>query len=296
MPMKRAVTPVLSLLIALTFANCTSRENKVLQNRIDSLENIITPCANSAYLVQSVLWFQHAPEMQALYLQSFAIAKQALVNNLAHKMYKGKKNAVVVDIDETILDNSPYEGWLCKHDEVYNESTWNDWVKDENAQPLPGALDFLNFAKSNGCEVFYVSNRKAELLEPTLQNLKKCKLPFADETHVLLKTKGDTNQNGKTTKEKRRARIEQKMNYEIVLLCGDQLGDFNESFETGNSENSAQVTDSLNKYEDLFGSRYIVLPNPMYNDWLNKIIKGSDKNNSCYHMDSLRMSKIKSWK
>jgi 5'-nucleotidase (lipoprotein e(P4) family) len=166
------------LLLAIGLVSCNPQKSKIqlLQNRIDSLENKLNCCRNSEYLIQSVLWYQHSPEMQALYLQSYNSAKKALIDNLKHKAYKTRKNAVVVDIDETILNNSPYEGWLCATDNVYSDSSWDAWVQKTMAEPLPGSIDFLNYAKDLGCEVFYVSNRKnGRLLEATLKNLKKHK-------------------------------------------------------------------------------------------------------------------------
>ncbi len=285
------------LLLALGLFNCTQQNDivTVLQNRIDSLENKIHWYQSSEYLSQSQLWFQHSPEMHALYIQGYNTAKQALAYNLKHKIYKEKKNAVVVDIDETILNNSLYDGWLYFSGKAYSDSSWNAWGQDAIAEPLPGAVDFLNYAKDLGCEIFYVSNRRVDpLCEPTLQNLRKFNLPFADEKHLLLKTDADKIPSGKTTKEKRRLRIENELNYEIMLLCGDQMADFDKAFDIRGTEE--QIKDSINTYKEKFGSRFIILPNPVYCDWLDQIVKGSDRNNSSAHLDSLRKAKIESWK
>ena len=290
---------VIFLLITLVLFSCNQQKDniKVLQNRIDSLENKLRSCKNSDHLSQSILWFQHSPEMQALYIQSYNVAKNALAYNLKHKAYKGKKNAVVVDIDETILNNSLYEGWLYFTNNVYSSSSWDVWVEEAIAEPLPGAVDFLNYSKDLGCEIFYVSNRKKDqLFEPTLQNLKKFNLPFADETHLLLKEKGDTTLTGKTTKEKRRLKIENELNYEILLLCGDQMADFDEAFDIVSGGTEEQIKENVNTYKEKFGSSFIIIPNPVYCDWLDQIIRGKDKDNSCSRLDSLRKNKIISWK
>ncbi len=287
------------LLLAVGLISCNSRKDKmqVLQNRIDSLEKKLNCCRNSEYRYQSVLWYQHSPEMKALYLQSYSTARKALAYNLKHKAQSEKKNAVVVDIDETILNNSPYEGWLCATDYVYSDSSWNAWVQETKAEPLPGTIDFLNYAKDLGCEVFYISNRKNDrLFEPTLQNLKKLNLPFADEKHLLLKTKDDTTLTGETTKEKRRRKIEKEWNYEILLLCGDQMADFDKAFDLIKGGTEEQIKDSLNRYKEKFGSRFIIIPNPMYCDWLGQIIYDNDRNHSCFHLDSLRKNRIINWK
>lgn len=285
------------ILLLLVLSGCNGKKNSItdLQNRIDSLESKLYYPKNGEHLSQSVLWFQHAPEMHALYVQSFNIAKKALADNLKRKTDNSKRNAIVVDIDETILNNSLYQGWLYSSNSTYTDSTWNVWVHDTIAKPLPGAVDFLKFAEQKGCEIFYVSNRNHEFhFEATLLNLRKYNLPYADEKHILLKTESDTLISGQTTKEKRRLTIEGEHGYEIVLLCGDQIADFDRAFDYFKGGNEEHIIDSINKYKDSFGSRYVIVPNPVYSDWLNKIITGENKN--CSNPDSLRNTKIVSWK
>lgn len=286
----------LILLFSLFSCHMQNEKFKTLQNRVDSLENLLNDYKSTEYMAQSMLWFQHSPEMQALYLQSYNTAKQALVYNLKHKMHKGKKNAVVVDIDETILSNDLYDGWLYLSRQSYADSTWNAWVNDAIAEPLPGTVDFLNFAASLGCEIFYVSNRKKDpLFEPTLVNLQKFNLPYADEKHLLLKTNEDKTASGKTTKEVRRQKIENELNYEILLLCGDQMADFDKAFDVFAGGTEEQIKDSVNAYKEKFGSRFIVLPNPVYCDWLTQVITGGKPIHSIAQLDSLRKSNIESW-
>lgn len=283
--MRNAIT---LLLLSGFFACNQTKKEQVVNNNC---------CRNSDYLAQAVLWFQHSPEMQALYLQSYNNAKNALAYNIKHKSFPGKKNAIVVDIDETILNNSAYEGWLYINDKAYSDSSWNEWVNESKAEPLPGTIDFLNYAGKLGCEIFYVSNRKKDTqLEQSIVNLKKFNLPYADEKHLLLKTKGDTTITGRSTKEKRRLTIENEYNCEILLLIGDQLPDFDKAFDIANVATESQIKDSVNKYQDLFSSRFIVIPNPMYSDWLNTIVGGSDRDDSCMHLDRLRKSKTINWK
>jgi 5'-nucleotidase (lipoprotein e(P4) family) len=286
---------ILLLFFGLLACNQTEEKSRISQNGKQEISN--NYCRNSEYLAQSVLWFQRSPEMQALYLQSYNNAKKALFFNIKHKNFPNKKNAVVVDIDETILNNSLYEGWLYINDKAYSDSSWNVWVNESKAEPLPGTIDFLNYAKKLGCEIFYVSNRKKDTqLEQTILNLRKYNLPNADENHLLLKTKGDTTLTGRTTKEKRRLKIENELSFEILLLCGDQVADFDKAFDIAKGATEGQIKDSVNKYQDLFSKRFIIIPNPMYSDWLNTIVRGSDRNDSCLYLDKLRKAKISNWK
>jgi predicted secreted acid phosphatase len=95
-----------------------------------------------------------------------------------------------------------------------------------------------------------------------------------------------------TTKEKRRHRIEKEWNYEILLLCGDQMADFDKAFDLIKDGTEEQIKDSLNVYKEKFGSKFIIIPNPIYCDWLWQIIYDNDRNMSCAHLDSLRKAKI----
>jgi 5'-nucleotidase (lipoprotein e(P4) family) len=94
------------------------------------------------YLMQSVLWYQYSGEMKALYYQAYNIAKIMLDKNLSGSNLKTKK-AVVVDIDETILNNSIYEGHMIKIGTKNFQSEWKKWIEKSIADTLPGALDFL---------------------------------------------------------------------------------------------------------------------------------------------------------
>jgi 5'-nucleotidase (lipoprotein e(P4) family) len=276
--------------------NNNTDQIQILQAKIDSLEKA-SSCRNSEYLMQSVLWFQRSPEIRALYLQSYQIAREALDLSLKHPAGK-KPKAVVVDIDETILDNSPYEGWLIAKDSSFSSVSWNSWINDAAAEPLPGALDFLNYAKKKGCQIFYISNRKKEgQFEATLKNLVSDKFPDADASHLLLKTPADTGSSAAfTSKEQRRLTISQQLNYEIVLLCGDQLADFDKAFNLYSSADENSIKDSLKKYSPMLGKRFFMMPNPMYGDWLSLITFGPSQRGSCSYLDSLRKNQIKKWK
>ena len=172
-------------------------------------------------LLLATLWYQKSAEMRALYYQCYSNAKAALVKNLAASKVD-KKPAVVLDIDETVLDNSPFQGWQIIENKSFNEESWTRWVGLARAVALPGALDFTRFADSLGVEVFYVSNRTTAELAPTLANMKRFGFPGADSTHMLLKESS-------SSKVERRARIEST--HEIMLLVGDNLADLDAVFE-----------------------------------------------------------------
>jgi 5'-nucleotidase (lipoprotein e(P4) family) len=262
---------LLLVLIALSSA-CIRQTDTKQAVKNDSLFN------NSDYLLQSVLWYQRSGEMKALYIQSYNIARASLDNYLAHSKSR-KKKAVIVDIDETILNNSPFEGKLIQYKDNYASSPWNEWISKSIADTLPGALAFLNYAAGKKTEIFYISNRSIDGKEVTLRNLWKFSFPYADEKHLLLKS--DTN----NSKELRRRQVGR--DYDIALLCGDNLADFDEAFDNREEQ---PLNNSIEKYKLSFGSRFVILPNPMYGDWERQIY--DSHNASATQKDSIRKTRL----
>ena len=202
--------------------------------------------------MMSVLWFQKAGEAKALYYQGYNIGKLRLDEFFYNKKKKSLKPAVILDIDETILDNSPYQAWNVINNK---DLTWNKWINSTQGKLLPGALDFLKYADSKGVAIFYISNRKEAQKDATIKNLQNVGAPQADAYHVLLK---QPNEKGKETRRQQVAKT-----HEIVLLFGDNLGDFN-GFEGLSVKDRLQAVDRFNAE---FGRKLIVFPNPMYGDW-----------------------------
>ncbi len=214
-------------------------------------------------LINAVVFQQKAAEYDALVYQAFNIAKQTILNDMKISML-GKKQAIVIDVDETVLDNSPYEAECIIKGINYPEK-WDEWINSANAEAVPGALEFLNFAAENRYEIFYVTNRKEKYKEVTIKNLKREGFPFADADHLLMRTNS-------TNKKERRAKISQ--NYRIVLLIGDNLDDFSEVFFNKYSSEREVLADSL---RNEFGKRFVVLPNAMYGPWEQAIIRNHDE-------------------
>lgn len=214
---------------------------------------------NHDYLLMSLAWYRQSAEMQALYFQAFNVARWRFDQSLADTAYH-KPLAVVVDIDETMLDNSPFEAGIIAHGE--DRDAWAKWSRQAVAKALPGAVGFAQYVQQHQAEIFYITNRDDQERAATLQNLQNEGFPFADEAHLL--TRSDTAfYNGNTSsKMGRRARV--AATHHIVLLLGDNLNDFSEVFEDRKTNNGKDQV-ALNR--DQFGDRYIVMPNPMYGAW-----------------------------
>lgn len=247
--MKKHIYVMLVLALALTSCNNSSQSAQVDKTK------------QNDYLTMSTLWYQRASECRALYYQAFNFAKLSLVANLS-EADSNKPKAVVVDIDETVLDNSPFEAYSVRTGKPYSKELWHEWTQKAVAKATPGSLEFLKFAESKGVETFYISNRSVSETAVTLENLKALGFPFADEAHILLKT--DT-----SVKTVRRNKVSET--HEILILAGDNIGDFDELFEDRSKQFGFETVDN---HKTDFGKRFIVLPNPMYGSWERVAFKG----------------------
>jgi 5'-nucleotidase (lipoprotein e(P4) family) len=229
-------------LLLLIVASCQQPKNQIKEEK-----------SRSEYMLLSTAWFQLSAEQKALFHQAYNIAKLRIDQIVANKDIKNP--AVVLDIDETVLDNSPYQGWCIENDSSFSPKTWDTWVKKASAVALTGALEFTTYAKEKGVEVIYISNRHVTQLDATIQNMEEKGFPNADSAFVLLKD--DT-----SDKTARREKVSEK--YEIVLLIGDNLGDFDHIFD--HRDNKA-AHEAVEQFKEEFGRKFIVLPNPMYGKW-----------------------------
>jgi 5'-nucleotidase (lipoprotein e(P4) family) len=207
----------------------------------------------------SVAWYQNSAEMMALYYQGFNFAQQRL-NEAISTNKQTKPLAVVVDIDETMLDNSPFEATLINHAD--DLSGWYNWTANASALALPGSLTFAEYAQGKGVDIFYISNRDDNERDVTLKNLADAGFPYATDDHLLTKSDLSYSSGNTSSKVERRAKVSE--NHEIVLLIGDNLNDFSEVFEDRSVNNGKEA---VVKNIDQFGKKFIVLPNPMYGAW-----------------------------
>ena len=137
---------------------------------------------------------------------------------------------------------------------------WVEWMLEEASTSVAGVSEFLKYADSKGIKIFYVTNRIAIAEEATRNNLKKLGLPFDTDRDVLLMK----NENGWTSdKVSRRELIAQ--DYRILLLIGDQLGDFISLDEATAGMDSRKEIAA--KYEEMWGKKWFMITNPIYGRW-----------------------------
>ncbi len=209
-------------------------------------------------MVLATLWQQHSAEARGLSYQAWNLARRILADDLAEGGEQSR--AVVVDVDETVLDNTPFQV-RCILDGTAYPTGWVEWCEEASARAMPGAAEFLNWADSQGVAVYYVSNRKVAVLEVSMQNLREMGFPQVDEDHCLFRVKDNS-------KESRREQIREK--HRIAVLVGDNLGDFSEDFEGL----AAQRNTAVDRLQQEFGSRFVLLPNAMYGNWEGSLGEG----------------------
>ncbi len=229
--------------------------------------------------LNAVLWMQSSAEYSAITGQTFRIATERLNGPaldpgtaaleqaaMPAAAMSALPTAIVVDLDETILDNSFYQARRALAGMGYDEPSWQAWMQEASAPALPGAVDFLRQASAAGHAVFYVTNRDCLEAAPgaadpcpaqtaTQRNLRTLGLPGADDESRLL-VRSERPEWRSSDKSPRRAWIAER--YRIVLMVGDDLRDFVDRgvFEARREELSP-----------LFGTRWFLLPNAMYGSW-----------------------------
>ncbi len=203
--------------------------------------------------VMATLYQQQSGEYRALCYQAYRLAGLIVQTDYSKPSVPGNK-AIVLDIDETVLDNSPFQA-ACIQQNVTYPKLWEEWVTKSKAEAIPGAAEFLKFAQSKSYQIFYITNREEKQKEATLKNLQIYNFPMADERHLIMKK-------DVSGKELRRKQL--MVNYHISLLIGDNLNDFAGIFDKKSAADRIHLTDSL---QAEFGQRFIVLPNATYGDW-----------------------------
>jgi acid phosphatase len=199
--------------------------------------------------------------------------------------FASKRPAIIIDVDETVLDNTAFQARTILEGFSYPEG-WIEWGLEGSAEAVAGVSKFLTYADQKGVKIFYVTNRVSELEESTKKNIKNLKLPFDEDTDVLL-MKGE---NGWTS-DKVARRLLVSSEYRIILLVGDQLTDFISSKEATLEDASRKALAS--KYQNMWGSKWFMITNPMYGRWEYSLYDnkdpGSEENKIQLRKESLRI-------
>lgn len=226
--------------------------------------------AQSTYeRLNAVLWMQTSAEYYALTQSAYTQATSMVDKALADKHWSAAQEqsgdysklppAIILDIDETVLDNLPFQAQLIKDNAPFTQEAWDKWTKLAAAEPLPGAKAFLDYASTKGITIFYVTNRDASQEEDTRANLRQQNLPLRDDIDVVL----TRNENRWSSSDKGARRHYVSQDFRIIALVGDDFGDF-----VSGAKGTAETRVELAKNSAAaWGSKWFLIPNPVYGSW-----------------------------
>ncbi len=260
--------------------SCSSRQTDDTERNSIELQ---PPIAHED--LDATLWMQTSGEYLALSEQAYRLAQDRLIVALRDSSWSadiGQQQrldasrageplppAVILDVDETVLDNSPYQARLIKNNGSYDVKTWQAWVEQAHAKAVPGAKEFIDFARDAGVTVFFITNRETAVERATRRNLELVGIeqPGSDD-NILSKHERDLWTSDKTT---RRTYVADR--YRVLLLIGDDLNDF---VGIGFKPTAEQRRELVEQNRHKWGDKWIVLPNANYGGWERALFEWDD--------------------
>ncbi|HYC59562.1 MAG TPA: HAD family acid phosphatase [Thermoanaerobaculia bacterium] len=234
------------------------------------------PCDPGLSLLNATLWVQTSAEYRAAATQVFATASRGLDAALGNLFAQGaleetqndptQPPAVILDLDETVLDNSAFEARAIRAHKTYDSKLWKQWTAEGAALAIPGAREFLDYAMKRGVTPFYITNRDADEEPGTRRNLEQLGFPLDPKIDTLL-MQGNL---GFNTSDKTHRRKHVASTHRILLVIGDDLNDFAPA--SGKTlEERNKIVDSVRNW---WGEVFFIVPNPMYGSW-ERAVAGS---------------------
>ena len=206
------------------------------------------PCDAGLPLLNATLWVQASAEYRASALQTYAAARRALDDALAQP--SPLPAAVILDLDETALDNSRFAArQLAKGKTFTFGDEWTEWVNETASDAVPGAVEFVRYAHSRGVTPFYITSRLAKHEPATRAMLEKLGFPLSPTEDTLL-VRGERPEWSASSKEPRREFVKQR--YRVLLYLGDAGSDFP-------NDRPADAAP--------WGTEWFLMPNPIYGSW-----------------------------
>lgn len=249
-----------ALSILFFLSACSTSQNATQENEIPLNKT-----------TQATLWVQNSTEYKALTLQSFQTAARMLPLSLEDSFWTASLNqeeqgnhtslppAIILDIDETVLDNSPFQARMIKQGKTFNIEDWNAWCNEANAEAVPGAVEFTNYAADRGVAIFYISNRSYEVEEASRKNLIDAGFPVSDTLDNIMSNGEEPGWS--SSKIERRSIVEN--NFRVLMTFGDDLNDFFPAKDI----TQEQRKNILMQNADKLGRMWFVFPNPVYGSW-----------------------------
>jgi acid phosphatase len=244
--------------------------------------------------LNAVLWMQTAAEAEGLALQAYNTAAALLDVAIKDPSWNAmpldeaapnaadEPTAIILDVDETVLDNTPYNARRIAGvlpDCFGNGAGWRAWSAESDARAVPGAIALTHAAAARGVRVIYLTNRDvnrddpaASEFEHTLTNLRNLGFPIDDETQLMMRDRSSDAPAGFGLSDKRARRQAVDATHRVIMLFGDNLGDFISVVDPTDparrkSKTVAARDELIRPYATWWGTRWFVLPNPVYGSW-----------------------------
>lgn len=259
---------------------------------------IFVGCSTTSTLqhptTSATLWVQNSAEYKALTSSIYRTATSNLAMALEDSYwtaYPDQENksirklppAIILDVDETVLDNSAFQARMIEQGSSFNLEKWNSWVMESKADAIPGAVAFTQKAAEQGVTIFYLTNREAKVEEGTRKNLKELGFPLDENEDRIL---SNNEQEGWTSaKTQRRAYVAK--NYRVLMLFGDDLNDFISAKGITQQKRDQLVSENSDKWNKF----WYVLPNPVYGSWESALYNFNDTLSPA-QIDSAKKSKL----
>jgi 5'-nucleotidase (lipoprotein e(P4) family) len=227
------------------------------------------PCNPGLALVNATVYMQTAAEYQAAALQTYAGARHALDAALAEPGTSSLPAAIILDLDETVFDNSRYAARSIERGVPFRfDESWTQWVSEAASEAIPGAKELLLYAQSRGVTPFYITNRTADMETPTRRNLEQLGMPLGTGEDTLL-IRGERPEWNTTDKTTRREYVASR--YRVLLMLGDDLNDFIATSGKSVAERDAVIQQTSANW----GTRWFIVPNAIYDSWESAVTGGT---------------------
>ena len=207
------------------------------------------------YPADTVRWARTSVEYRALAVQTYRLARERVLSTAVDR--EPRSWAVILDIDETVLDTSLYAKERMAAGAGYDEASWAEHVRRRVDRAVPGARDFLEAVRAQGGVIALVSNRREPVCEDTRLNLQSEQLPF---DFVLCRPEGESGDKGPRFQRVARGDVLPGLGPVAVLaFVGDNVFDFPGGTQALRDGPEEALVD--------FGNRFFLLPNPVYGSW-----------------------------
>ena len=254
-------------IVALAAASCLFLTPAWAQDKAASPEPATASASGPNDLLNATLWMQRSVEYKANAIAIYALGRVRLDEALADKSWSAldqsdagdKPTAIILDLDETAIDNSAYEAGLVTTNSDYSSKTWDAWTKAKDAKAIPGVIDFLKYADSKGVKIFYITNRNADQEEATRANMEALGYPMGGNVDTFLMNK----EKPEWTSDKTPRRDYVAKDYRVLELFGDNFNDFTDKASGTMAEREA----AFEELKDHFGKDWFMLANPTYGSW-----------------------------